>query len=61
MMSEVSETSECRHCGNRDVVKQLAMLINVDFDHHCDLCLVKGIINSRHVPHHLTTLHHKIM
>ena len=39
MMSEVSEPSECRHCGNRAVVKQLGMLVNVDFDRHCDLCL----------------------
>ena len=32
------------------VVKQLATWTYVDFDHHCDLSLVK-IINSRYVPH----------
>ena len=35
-------------------------VVNVGFDHHCDLSLVKVFINSRHVPYVLTTWHQKI-
>ena len=35
--------------------ERTANVVNVEFDHHCDLCLVKVIINSRHLPHVLTT------
>ena len=68
MMSEVSETSDVRLMLKVTPARRKSCccetggnVVNMDFNHHCNLCLVKVITNSRHVPHVLTTLHQKIM
>lgn len=70
MMSEISEASSIyvdsvAFVENRAVVKTPGNMVNVDYDHHCHcdlclvLCLVKVIIDSRHMPRMLTMSHQK--